>query len=128
MATAADTSPSWKVITLKPASRKAAMASSCRSRFWMAMVTSEAGFRKASATATAFSTTLRSRSTQPLASGPTAIFSIYISGACNSPPRGARAITEMAFSLPSATRLVPSSGSTAISTAGPLPVPSSSPM
>ena len=64
---------------------------------------------------------------QPLARGPTAILSIYISGACSRHPFGAIAITAIAPGCPLATRLVPSTGSTAISTAGP-PAPTSSPM
>ncbi len=64
----------------------------------------------------------------PLAVGPTAIFSIYMSGACRKPPLGARAMVAIEPFRPLAQILVPSSGSTAISTAVPLPLPSSSPI
>ncbi len=52
----------------------------------------------------------------PLALGPTAILSIYISGAWSKQPLGATANTEIAFGSPLATDDVPSNGSTAIST------------
>ncbi len=64
----------------------------------------------------------------PAASGPTAIFSIYISGACNRFPCSATAIVVSAFHVPAATMLVPSNGSTAISISGPSPVPNFSPI
>ncbi len=43
-------------------------------------------------------------------------------------PRGAMAMTVSAFGMSLAVSVVPSSGSSAMSTAGPLPVPTSSPM
>ena len=43
-------------------------------------------------------------------------------------PRSATAITEIAFGIPSAVSRVPSSGSTATSTSGPVPSPTSSPL
>ena len=61
-----------------------------------------------------------------------------MSGACSNPPRSDTASTAIAFDAPVAQRLVPSSGSTAMSTSGsaaasrPAPaacaVPTSSPM
>ena len=62
-------------------------------------------------------------STAPTASGPTAILSMYMSGACNKLPWSAIAITARAFQPPVATMFVPSKGSTATSTRGPYPVP-----
>ncbi|MPM60439.1 hypothetical protein SDC9_107290 [bioreactor metagenome] len=64
---------------------------------------------------------------QPLARGPTAILSMYISGACSRQPFGAMAITAIAPGCPLATKFVPSTGSTAISTSGP-PQPTFSPI
>ena len=67
---------------------------------------------------------------QSTAKGPAAILSIYISGACNKQPAGAQAATAIAFGNPFATREVPSTGSTAISTfATPsCPFPTTSPI
>ena len=45
-------------------------------------------------------------------------FSMYVSGACSSPPGSETAIDASAFGVPFATRFVPSSGSTAMSTVG----------
>ena len=52
---------------------------------------------------------------QPAAFGPTAILSMYISGACKRHPFGATATTAKAPGSPLATNFVPSRGSTAIS-------------
>jgi hypothetical protein len=52
---------------------------------------------------------------------------MYESGACKRPPRSAIAMTAIEFGRPFATRFVPSTGSTAMSTSMP-PRPSSSPM
>ena len=63
------------------------------------------------------------------ASGPTAILSMYIAApGKNIVPRSATAITEIAPGIPSAVSRVPSSGSTATSTSGPVPSPISSPL
>jgi hypothetical protein len=43
-------------------------------------------------------------------------------------PRSATAITAIAFGCPSAVNRVPSSGSTATSTSGPVPLPTCSPL
>ena len=57
-------------------------------------------------------------STWPAATGPTHSFSMYVSGACTRPPASDAARTVIAPFCPWATRLVPSSGSTAMSTRG----------
>ena len=63
------------------------------------------------------------------ASGPTAILSMYTAApGKNIVPRSASAITAIAFGMPRAVSRVPSSGSTATSTPGPLPSPTSSPL
>ena len=63
------------------------------------------------------------------ASGPTAILSMYRAApGKNIVPRSETAITEIAFGMPSAVRRVPSSGSTATSTSGPMPLPTCSPL
>ncbi len=53
--------------------------------------------------------------TLPAAPGPTTSLRRYVSGACMSPPGSDAASTVMLFGAPLATRLVPSSGSTAMS-------------
>ena len=58
------------------------------------------------------------RSITPRASGPTAIFCMYVSGALRNWPSSAIAITLIASGAPVAHRFVPSSGSTAMSTFG----------
>ena len=55
----------------------------------------------------------------PRAAGPTAIFSMYVSGACRKPPSSAAAMTESEFWPPVAQIVVPSSGSSAMSILGP---------
>ena len=57
-----------------------------------------------------------------------AILFMYMSGALSSPPRSAMASTASAFGMALAQIVVPSSGSTAMSTSGPSPMPTSSPM
>ena len=64
----------------------------------------------------------------PFPSGPTAIFCIYVSGALRKFPPSAMAITEIELEAPTAQTVVPSSGSRAISSFGPLRVPTSSPI
>ena len=54
--------------------------------------------------------------TWPVTIGPTMSFSRYVSGACMRPPGSAAASTAVALADPVATRFVPSSGSTAMST------------
>ncbi len=58
------------------------------------------------------------QSITPRASGPTAIFCMYVSGALRNWPSSAIAITLIASGAPVAHRFVPSSGSTAMSTFG----------
>ena len=63
------------------------------------------------------------------ASAPTAILSMYSAApGKNIVPRSETAITAIAFGIPSAVSRVPSSGSTATSTSGPVPSPTSSPL
>ena len=63
------------------------------------------------------------------ASGPVAIFSIYTQGpGLNIVPRSERAMTAMALGRPREVRVVPSIGSTAMSTAGGWPSPMCSPL
>jgi hypothetical protein len=70
---------------------------------------------------------LRERSTAPLALGPTAIFSMQVSGVGRNPPFSAMATTAMALARPWATMVVPSRGSRATSSADPSPLPICSP-
>jgi hypothetical protein len=81
------------------------------------------------ATRSTFSAGDASMSIASAASGPTAILSMYTAApGKNIVPRSARAITAIAFGIPSAVSRVPSSGSTATSTSGPWPFPTSSPL
>ena len=65
----------------------------------------------------------------PMPAGPVTNLSILkIVEASSIEPRSATAITEIAFCLPAAVSDVPSIGSTAMSTLGPLPVPTISPL
>ena len=57
-----------------------------------------------------------------------AILFMYMSGACSRPPRSEMASTASAFGIALAQMVVPSSGSTAMSTSGPSPEPTFSPM
>ena len=76
-----------------------------------------------------FSAGERSRSTTPGGSPPpTAILSMYTSGAFSSPPSVAKATTASALGAPLAMMVVPSSGSRAMSILGPSPRPTFSPM
>src|SRR5438270_5465192 len=71
-----------------------------------------------------------SMSMEPRADGPTAILSMYVSGAFRRFPLSAIAITLSAFGPPVAVMVVPSSGSSAMSTSGSAasPFPTFSPM
>ena len=85
--------------------------------------------RFASATRSRFSVGVASMSIASAASGPTAILSMYRAApGKNIVPRSETAITEIALGIPSAVRRVPSSGSTATSTSGPMPPPTCSPL
>jgi hypothetical protein len=53
---------------------------------------------------------------------------MYMSGACSRPPRSDMASTASAFGIALAQMVVPSSGSTAMSTSGPSPEPTCSPI
>ena len=68
-------------------------------------------------------------SIEPAASGPTAIFSMYTQGpGLNIVPRSLMAITDSALPRPSEVSVVPSMGSTAMSTDGGVPSPMFSPL
>src|SRR3954452_2294401 len=128
-AIAGATSPSRTRRTRAPASRSSAIRSSWRSRSSTTTSTSRGVLPSASATAPTFSVGLRSMSIASIASGPTAIFSMYSAAPGKSiVPRSATAMTAIAFGWPSAVSRVPSSGSTATSTSGPSPFPTSSPL
>ena len=86
------------------------------------------GLPNARATLRKLSARGKDRSIAPAASRLTTSFFIYISGACNRLSRGAKAMTASALLCPIATIRVPSMGSTAISTSGPSPLPTSSPI
>ncbi len=73
-------SPSAITLMRAPASRISAIRSSCRGRSSTTAVMSATLRPNASATACRFSETLRLRSITPLATGPTAIFFMYIRG------------------------------------------------
>ena len=121
-------SPSSMSLIRAPAARTSLMSFSCRGRSRMTMVRSLTSRFSDCAMAFRFSATGRSRSTFPLAGGPTTSFSMYVSGACSKPPGSEMAITATAFGRPLATGFVPSSGSTAMCTSGPSPRPTRSPM
>ena len=128
-AIAGATSPSRIRFTRAPALRSSAIRSSWRSRSSTTTVTSFTSIPFASATRWTFSVGDASMSIASAASGPTAILSMYSAApGKNIVPRSATAITAIAFGIPSAVSRVPSSGSTATSTAGPRPFPTSSPL
>ena len=121
------TSPSVMSLTLAPRALQACLMCSWRSRSRRQTVISLTSLPRAAATFLRFSSTVLSMSMAPLARGPTMILSMYISGAWSRPPASATAITAMAPGWFFAVRLVPSSGSTAMSTSVP-PRPTFSPM
>ncbi len=114
---AADRSPSLMSLMRAPVERTSAISDSWRGRSRMMTVMSCTRRRSASAIRWQFSAGGRVMSTPPAATGPTHSFSRYVSGACVSPPFSEAARTVIASPWPVATRLVPSSGSTAMSTA-----------
>src|SRR5215211_2200657 len=123
------TSPSRIRCTRAPASRSSPIRSSWRSRSRTTTSMSRTRTPLASATALTFSVGAALMSIASIPSGPTAIFSMYKAApGKNIVPRSATAITAIALGWPSAQRRVPSSGSTATSTSGPLPLPTSSPL
>ena len=94
------------------------MRSSWRGRSRMTTVMSLTLRPSASAMRPRFSVGLTRMSTWPAATGPTHSFSRYVSGAWIRPPASDAARTVIAPAWPWATRFVPSSGSTAMSTRG----------
>ena len=114
--TEAATSPSGMAKTLTPRSYILWMASSWRGFARVTTVRSRTGFPREVATAMMFFSSERLRSITPFAPLPTIIFSIYMSGAFRNPPLSAAASTATAFAWPMAVILVPSIGSTAMST------------
>src|SRR5215831_9642834 len=128
-AIAGATSPSRMRFTFAPASRSSAISASCRSRSSTTTEISRGVTPFASATARMFSVGDALMSTTSMPCGPTAIFSMYTAASGkNIVPRSASAITAIAFGWPSAVSRVPSSGSTATSTSGPVPSPTRSPL
>src|SRR5262245_26566451 len=128
-AIAGATSPSRIRFTFAPASRSSRIRPSCRSRSSTTTDTSVGRTPLASATASTFSVGDALMSIASIASGPHAILSMYTAApGKNIVPRSATAITAIALVWPSAVSRVPSSGSTATSTCGPMPVPTVSPL
>jgi hypothetical protein len=93
----------------------------------MTAVTSSIFLLLAFATFWRFHVGLSRRSTSFAASGPTAIFSMYVSGALRNCPSSAIAMTLIASGAPVAHRFVPSSGSTEMSTLGEVSSPAAQP-
>ena len=123
------TSPSVIRNARAPASRISRTISSWRGRARIVTVTSSGRLPFAFATARMFSATGAVRSIASAASGPVAIFSMYIAApGKNIAPRGASAITDSAFGWPTLVNVVPSIGSTATSVSGPSPIPTRSPL
>ena len=116
VAIAAATSPSWKSLILPPASLTSFTKYSFLGLSNIVTVISDISLFKALDRFFKFSLIGASKSIFPTALGPAAILFIYISGACNKHPLGATATTEIALARPLATAVVPSKGSTAIST------------
>ena len=96
-------SPSSISLMRAPASRISATRSSCRGRSSTIAVMSPTWRPNASAIATRFSPTGRRRSIRPLATGPTAIFFMYMRGSGVRPPGSDAARIESAPWRPPAT-------------------------
>src|SRR5437868_6683469 len=123
------TSPSPISMMRAPASRTLAIRSAWRGRSRMQTTRSAISAFLARARFFKFSAGAASRSTTPSGSPPpTAILSIYTSGALRKPPSSAIAKTASALAPPLAVIVVPSSGSSAMSILGPCPVPTVSPI
>src|SRR5438093_1094060 len=128
-AIAAATSPSRISRTFAPASRSSAINASWRSRSRTTTEISRVDTALALATALTFSVGEALMSTTSMPCDPTAIFSMYTAApGKNIVPRSATAMTAIAFGWPSAVSRVPSRGSTATSTCGPVPSPTDSPL
>ncbi len=130
VAIAALTSPSPISLIRAPVARTSAISFSWRGRFRMITVRSSTYTPLRSAIARRFCEGLLFKSMAPLAEGPTAILSMYVSGALSRLPLSAMAITLKAFGPPVAVMVVPSRGSRAMSTSGSVesPFPTFSPM
>ena len=123
------TSPSVISRTRAPAARISPIISAWRGRSRIVTVTSSGRLPLAFATCRMFSATGASMSIASAASGPVAIFSMYIAApGKNIEPRGASAMTDSAFGCPTLVSVVPSIGSTATSVSGPTPLPTCSPL
>src|SRR6266850_1416167 len=123
------TSPSPISAMRAPAARTLAISSEWRGRSRMQTTRSAisaflalARFLRLVAGSSSIST--RSSGSPP----PTAILSMYTSGALRKPPASAMAMTANALAPPLAVIVVPSSGSSAMSIGGPFPVPTFSPI
>src|SRR3954465_2310361 len=128
-AIAGATSPSVMMLTFAPASRRPAIRSAFRSRSRTTTVMSVGFAPFAAAARSTFSCGEAVMSTTSATSGPAAILSMYKAApGKNIVPRSATAMTAIAFGWPTDVRRVPSSGSTATSTSGELPLPTSSPL
>src|SRR4051794_31271453 len=126
---AADTSPCEMKRMRAPARRISSTASSCRSRFSIITVTSRTSTPFSLAIRPTVSVNGRSRSSRCAKAGCAAIFSMYTAGpGSNIVPRSDIAITANARGEPSAARVVPSRGSTAMSVCGGDPSPMCSPL
>ena len=113
------TSPSWISLMRAPATRISSIRSWWRGRSRTIVVTSPTLRPNAAAIASMFSATGRLRSILPRATGPTAIFRMYMSGRVGNEPLGPAAIIDIAPLPPRATMLTPSSGSRARSAGSP---------
>src|SRR5919197_1744117 len=117
---------SWISLMRAPDARMSSIRSWWRGRSRTIVVMSFGRLPNASAIACTFSPIGFSRSIEPRARGPTAIFRMYMSGRFRREPRSPTAIIDIAPLPPRATTPRPSSGSTARSTASP-PAPITSP-
>ena len=123
------TSPSEISVIRAPASRTLAISSAWRGR--SRMHTTRSATSTFFALARFFKLTDGGSSRSTRSSGnppPTAILSMYTSGAFKNPPASAIAITASALAPPFAVIVVPSSGSSAMSIGGPFPLPTFSPI
>ena len=125
-------SPPLRSSTRAPALRTSAMSFRCRSRSRMKTTRSRMSLPLARATAARVQPGGASRASGPMASATersTTSLSRYTAGpGRHMAPRGARAATESAPDLPSATRVAPSMALISTSSSGPSPVPTSAPV
>ena len=112
-------SPSAITLMRAPASRISAIRSSWRGRSSTTAVMSPTLRPNAAAIACRFSVTLFRRSMRPFATGPTAIFFMYMRGTRVIPPGSQAARIDSAPTPPRATTAAPSTGSQASSSGTP---------